>query len=64
MRSRHYISPFTLMLLRPLFRYSTTRDACVLRLVGNRFGPVLRPNLRQGRGAYDGRERRRTIAQG
>jgi hypothetical protein len=30
-----------LTLLWPLFRYSMSRDAYVLRLVGNRAGPVL-----------------------
>jgi hypothetical protein len=28
-------------MLRPFFRYSTSRDAYVLRGVGGRFGPVL-----------------------
>ena len=34
-------APATLAVLRPLFRYSAGRDAYVLRIVGNRFGPVL-----------------------
>jgi hypothetical protein len=35
------------VLLRPLFRYSEPRDAFVLRLVGDRFGPVLRSSRRR-----------------
>jgi hypothetical protein len=30
------------MVLRPVLRFSATRDAYVLRIVGNRLGPVLR----------------------
>jgi hypothetical protein len=40
-RERRRIRPATLAILRPLFRYSAGRDAYVLRVVGNRFGPVL-----------------------
>lgn len=40
-RDRKLIKPRTLAVLRPLFRYSAGRDAYVLRIVGNRFGPVL-----------------------
>ena len=40
-RDRKRIRPGTLAVLRPLFRYSAGRDAYVLRIVGNRFGPVL-----------------------
>jgi hypothetical protein len=40
-RDRKRIKPTTLVVLRPLFRYSAGRDAYVLRIVGNRFGPVL-----------------------
>ncbi len=42
-RQRRYVSPALLAALRPLLRYSETRQAYVLRLVGNRFGPVLKP---------------------
>jgi len=35
--------------MRPLLRYSPGRNAYVLRLAGNRAGPVLRPE-RRGRG--------------
>jgi hypothetical protein len=41
-RPRHSVPGWLLVLLRPLFRYSVTRDAYVLRAVGNRRGPVLR----------------------
>lgn len=41
-RRRRYISPSALSLLRPLLRYSGSRDAYVLRAIGNRHGPVLR----------------------
>jgi hypothetical protein len=33
-----------LILLKPLFRHSYSRDAYVLRVVGNRIGPVLVPS--------------------
>jgi hypothetical protein len=42
-RPRRTVNPVLMMLLRPLFRYSRTRNAFVLRVVGRRFGPVLRP---------------------
>jgi hypothetical protein len=41
-RRRHYVSPFTLVLLRPVLRYSPSRAAYVLRGIGGRVGPVLR----------------------
>jgi hypothetical protein len=44
-RNRRQVRTTTLTLLRPLFRYSAGRDAYVLRVVGNRFGPVLRPAM-------------------
>jgi len=51
-----------LLLLRPLLRYSATRDAYVLRVVGRRAGPVLRVDRRRRRrrrqGAFTGVERR------
>ncbi|MGH2903654.1 MAG: hypothetical protein ACRDK7_08740 [Solirubrobacteraceae bacterium] len=52
------------MLFRPLLRYSTTRDAFVLRLVGNSTGPVLRPNRRRhgGSSRFKGVDRRRAQA--
>lgn len=42
-RRRRHVRPLTLRAARILgFRYDPARDAWVLRLVGNRFGPVLR----------------------
>jgi hypothetical protein len=58
-RPRHYVSPPTLVAMRPLFRYSPGRDAYVLRLAGNRTGPVLRPDRRRHhKDPYLGPERR------
>jgi hypothetical protein len=43
-RPRRSISPRHLWMLRLLgFRYSAGRDAYVLHVVGNRFGPVFKP---------------------
>jgi hypothetical protein len=59
-RSRRYISRYRLLMLRPLLRYSVTREAFVLRVVGNSVGPVLRPDRRRHvrRRRFDGIERR------
>jgi hypothetical protein len=46
-RTRHYVSPMLVPVLRLLFRHSGSRDAYVLRGVGNRMGPVLRPSYQQ-----------------
>ena len=40
-RPRRVVSPVTMSMLRPLFRYSPTRDAYILRLIGKSAGPVL-----------------------
>jgi hypothetical protein len=40
-RPRRNIPWRILRLLQPLFRYSNSREAYVLRLIGNRWGPVL-----------------------
>ena len=58
-RPRRYIPPQLLFLLRPLLRYSLTREAYVLRLVGGSLGPVLRPARRD---CPEGVERRARIA--
>jgi len=42
-RKRHAVGGATLTALRPLFRYSYSRDAYILRVVGARSGPVLKP---------------------
>lgn len=59
-RRRHYLPSHWLMLLTPVFRYSDSRDAYVLRLVGRRVGPVLRADRRvTKRRCLEGPERRR-----
>jgi hypothetical protein len=58
-RTRRYVPPSLLTLLTPLFRYSYPRDAFVLRGVGRRMGPVLRPDRRGRRRSFDGADRRR-----
>ena len=57
-RPRHYISGATLSVTRPILRYSSGRDAYVLRVVGNHIGPVLRPDRRRRQLDYGGSERR------
>jgi hypothetical protein len=57
-RPRHYVSRTTLAFARPLFRYSLSRDAYVLRLIGNSRGPVLRRERRTKQAAHSGSERR------
>jgi hypothetical protein len=65
-RPRHYVPPGRIAACRPLLAYDEVRDAYVLRGIGHRFGPVLRPD-RRGPGtatvgdapsAYAGPERR------
>ncbi|MGO9488184.1 MAG: hypothetical protein ACLQBB_04045 [Solirubrobacteraceae bacterium] len=56
-RPRRYVSRNWLTIGRPVLRYSKSRDAYVLRLVGRKWGPVLRQNRRGGQ-AFDGAERR------
>jgi len=57
-RPRRYVSPVTLTAMRPVLRYSSTRDAFVLRMVGSHRGPVLRRERRIAKVEYDGQERR------
>ena len=62
-RPRRYVGRQWLLICRPILRYSVTRDAFVLRLVGNSTGPVLRPNRRRRRRrSFDGVERRTQTA--
>jgi hypothetical protein len=42
-RPRRHVPQLWFFLMRPILRYSATRDAFVLRLVGSSTGPVLRP---------------------
>jgi hypothetical protein len=50
-RRRREVSSSTATILSPLFRYSRTRDAYVLRLIGDRLGPVLRVGPSSGNDA-------------
>lgn len=60
-RPRHYVSRSALAVLRPLLRYSPTRDAYVLRLIGNARGPVFRRERRRAQREHNGPERRRLV---
>lgn len=57
-RPRHYVSRATLALARPLFRYSLSRDAYVMRVIGNTHGPVLRRERRHLARQHGGPDRR------
>lgn len=57
-RPRHFVSGMTLMLVRPLFRYSLSRDAYVMRVIGSSSGPVLRRERRHKQRDFAGPERR------
>jgi hypothetical protein len=59
-RQRRYVARRWLVLMRPVLRYSATRNAYVLRLVGQEMGPVLRMDRRLVRRSrsFDGVERR------
>jgi hypothetical protein len=58
-RPRRYVARHWLILLKPVMRYSVTRDAFVLRGIGGSTGPVLRPDRRRGRQApFEGTDRR------
>jgi hypothetical protein len=58
-RPRHYVSPGLLSVMRPFLRYSPIRGAYVLRIVGGRRGPVLRPDQRRRQLDFNGHDRRR-----
>jgi hypothetical protein len=58
-RPRRYVARHWFYLMRPALRYSVTRDAFVLHLLGNSRGPVLRPDRRSRHQApFEGAERR------
>jgi hypothetical protein len=61
-RRRRYISPWLFLVSRPLFRHSGGRSAYVLRVVGNRFGPVVRVDRRRSQLPVRGPDRRRPHA--
>lgn len=48
-RKRHRLPDATIAVLRPVLRYSPSRDAYVLRGVGNLTGPVVRRKSATGR---------------
>jgi hypothetical protein len=60
-RPRKYIDASWMTLLRPVLRYSRSRDAYILRGVGAKLGPVLRVDRRHGQ-PFTGVDRRRTSA--
>jgi hypothetical protein len=62
-RPRRYVARHWLLILRPVLRFSVTRDAFVLRAVGNHVGPVLRPDRRRRQRPFDGPDRRRAQAE-
>jgi hypothetical protein len=47
-RPRRYLGPIAFGVSRPMFRYDYWRDAYVLRVVGDRSGPVIRRDRRSG----------------
>jgi hypothetical protein len=53
-RRRRTVPPAALALLRPLFKYHYRRDAWILRAVGDRIGPVLRPRDHPAQADADG----------
>ena len=57
-RPRRYVARRWVTLGRPLLRYSTSRDAYVLRVIGRKWGPVLKLDRRRG-GAVQGATERR-----
>jgi hypothetical protein len=60
-RPRRYVARLWLLALRPFVRYSATRDAYVLRVIGRRTGPVLRVDRRRRRQqSFVGADRRGT----
>jgi hypothetical protein len=58
-RPRRYVARHWILLARPVLRYSVTRQAFVLRVVGRSLGPVLRADRRHaGQSRWDGFDRR------
>jgi hypothetical protein len=45
-RPRRYVARHWLVLTRPFLRYSEARSAYVVRIVGRKWGPVLREDRR------------------
>jgi hypothetical protein len=61
-RPRRYVAPRLITFTRPVLRYSQPRDAYVLRVVGRKWGPVLRPERRGESHLEGGTERRSSHA--
>jgi hypothetical protein len=62
-RPRRYIARHWLVMMKPLLRYSSSRDAFVLRGVGNTAGPVLRVDRRaRHQSSFAGLDRRARAA--
>ena len=62
-RTRRYTAQHWLVLAAPLLRFSQSRDAYVMRVLGTKVGPVLKPDRRaMNRRRLDGPERRQTRA--
>jgi hypothetical protein len=57
-RQRHYVGRHWLVMMKPVLRYSHTREAFVLRGVGSSVGPVLRLDRRRATRTVEGTERR------
>jgi hypothetical protein len=47
-RPRRYVASHWVALGRPVLRYSKSRDAYIARLIGHRWGPVLKLDRRHG----------------
>ena len=58
-RPRRYVARHWLALARPVFRFSEPRDAYVLRVIGRKWGPVLRINRRENGRAFESAADRR-----
>jgi hypothetical protein len=62
-RPRRYVAGHWVTLFKPVLRYSHTRDAFVLRVIGSSVGPVLRVDRRAAERRPFGRvDRRRATA--
>lgn len=58
-RPRRYVARHWLALGRPVFRFSEHRDAYVLRVVGRKWGPVLRVDRRESSRPFESTADRR-----
>jgi hypothetical protein len=57
-RQRRYVAKRWLVVLKPVLRYSHTREAFIIRGVGTSVGPVLRVDRRRTRRKGDAAEHR------